>query len=219
MINTSGGITGGDKFTFGASAGEGSALSLTTQAAERVYRAQPDERATVTNRLCVKAQARINWLPQETILFEACALERQMHVELEAGASLLLVEPLVFGRVAMGETLRDADFKDRISILRQGQPFFLDAMTLRGDLTERLSAKFIGDAAGAMALIVYIAEDAEAKLAPLRALLPETAGASLIGSDLLVARVLAADSFELRKSLVPATEHLSNEAPPRSWMM
>ncbi len=218
MINTAGGITGGDKFAFSACAGEGSAISLTTQAAERVYKAQPNECATVTNRLHVKARAQINWLPQETILFEACALERQMHVELEEGASLLLVEPLVIGRAAMGETLRSAYFKDKISIRRQGKPLFLDAMTLQGDVTGHLAAPNVAANAGAFALIVYVGGDAEARLASVRARLPETAGASLVAKDLLVARVLAADSFELRQSLIPIIEHLTNGALPRSWM-
>ena len=218
MINTAGGLTGGDKFTLTASAGENTHLSLTTQAAERVYQAQPEQVATVNNRLFVSAGARLDWLPQETILFEASALKRRMHVELDGGASLLLVEPLVFGRAAMGEILANAHFSDQIDIRRQGQPVFLDAMTLRGDVTGHLAAPQIAANAGAMALIVYIDTDSEAKLVPLRALLPETAGASLIAPDLLVARILAIDSFELRQSLVPALRLLSNDALPRSWM-
>lgn len=218
MINTAGGITGGDQFTLTASAGENTRLSLTTQAAERIYRAHPEQVATVNNRLSVSAGARLDWLPQETILFETSALKRRMQVELNESASLLLVEPLVFGRTAMGETLASAYFSDRIDIRRQGQPVFLDAMTLRGDVTGHLAAPQIAANAGAMALIVYIDTDAEAKLAWLRALLPETAGASLIAPDLLVARILATDSFDMRQSLVPALRLLSNDTLPRSWI-
>jgi len=218
MINTAGGITGGDEFALTAKAGENTHLSLTTQAAERVYRAQPEQVATVTNRLFVSAGARFDWLPQETILFEASALNRRMQVELEAEAALLLVEPLVFGRAAMGETLKNAYFSDRIDIRRQGVPLFLDAMNMRGDVTAHLAAPQIAANAGAMALIVYIAPDAEARLTPLRALLPETAGASLITPDLLAVRILATDSFDLRQSLVPALRLLTNDTLPRSWM-
>lgn len=218
MINTAGGITGGDTFAFTASAGENTHLTLTTQATERVYRAQPELVAKINNRLFVSAGARLDWLPQETILFEASALKRRMHVELDEGASLLLVEPLVFGRAAMGETLVSAYFSDRIDIRRQGQPVFLDAMTLRGDVTGHLAGPQIAAGAGAMALIVYIAADAEAQLAVLRTLLPATAGASLIAPDLLVVRLLATDSFDLRQSLVPALRNLTNDALPRSWM-
>lgn len=218
MINTAGGITGGDEFSLTARAGENTQLSLTTQAAERVYQAQPEQVATINNRLFVGAGTRLDWLPQETILFEACALKRRMHVELDMGASLLLVEPLVFGRAAMGETLANAHFSDRIDIRRQGKPIFLDAMNLRGDVTGHLAAPQIAANAGAMALIVYIDTDAEAKLAPLRGLLPETAGTSLIAPDLLLTRIFATDSFALRQSLVPALRLLSNTPLPRSWM-
>ena len=218
VINTAGGITGGDTFAFSAVAGHDTALTLTTQAAERAYRAQPSERARVENRLQVHTGARLNWLPQETILFEACAVDRTMHVELEDGASVLLVEPLVFGRAAMGETLRAASFKDRIEVRRHGKPLFLDAMTLNGDVTSQLDNAGVAAGAGALALLVYIADDAETHLEKLREMLPETAGASLIGKDVLVARFLAQDSFELRQSLIPIIEHLTNDAPPRSWM-
>ncbi len=218
LINTAGGITGGDIFTVSATAGEDAALSITTQAAERVYQSQPGEMARVTNRLAVRKGARIHWLPQETILFEKCALRRKMHVDLDAGASLLLAEPLVFGRAAMGETLRHVRFDDRIDIRRAGRPLFLDAMTLQGDVTGHLALPHIAANAGAMALIVYVAADAGARLGPLRALLPQTGGASLIGDDMIVARILAEDSFELRKSLVPALVHLSYNDLPRSWM-
>lgn len=218
MINTAGGITGGDEFALTANADENTHLSLTTQAAERVYRAQPDQVALVNNRLFVGSGARLDWLPQETILFEASALKRRMQVELNEGASLLLVEPLVFGRAAMGETLEHIHFSDQIDIRRQGVPMFLDAVKLHGNVAGHLAAPQIAANAGAMALIVYIDTDAEAKLAQMRALLPETAGVSLIGADLLVTRILASDSFELRQSLVPALRLLSNDTLPRSWM-
>jgi urease accessory protein len=218
LVNTAGGITGGDRFSLHASAGESATLGLTTQAAERAYRAQPDETATVRNHLHAKQGARIAWLPQETILFEGCALHRQMRVDLDDGAELLLVEPLAFGRVAMGETLRQVRFRDRIEIRRRGVPLFLDAMTIHGDLTGHLAAPHVAGQAGAMALIVYVGAGAEGLLKPLRALMPATGGASLIGADMLVARLLAADAFALRETLVPALERLSHDDLPRSWM-
>ena len=70
LVNTAGGITGGDRFALSATAGPGTQLTLTTQAAERAYGAQPDETGRVTNRLRVSEGAQLNWLPQETILFE-----------------------------------------------------------------------------------------------------------------------------------------------------
>ncbi len=218
VINTAGGVTGGDDFALKACAEEDAFLTLTTQAAERAYRAQPGQVANIRNRLMVKQGATLHWLPQETILYEACALRRRLSVDLDEGASLLLVEPLVFGRAAMGEVLRKINFKDRIEIRRRGRPLYLDAITLQGDVTAHLASANIAAGAGALATVVYVAPDAEVHLPKLRALLPNSAGASLLGPDLLVARILAPDSFELRRSLMPILRQLSADALPRSWI-
>lgn len=218
VINTAGGVTGGDDFALNACAEEDAFLTLTTQAAERAYRAQPDQVAEIRNRLMVRRGATLHWLPQETILYEACALQRRLSIDLDEGASLLLVEPLVFGRAAMGEELRAINFKDRIEVRREGRPLYLDAISLQGDVTAHLASANIASGAGALATVVYVAPDAEAHLPRLRALLPASGGASLIGADLLVARILAPDSFELRRSLIPILRQLSADALPRSWM-
>jgi len=218
VINTAGGVTGGDDLALTAQAEVGAFLSLTTQAAERAYRAQPGQVAKIANRLRIKAGARLHWLPQETILFDGCALRRRLSVDLDADASLLLVEPLVFGRAAMGEVLTQVDFRDRIEVRRDGRPIYFDALALRGDAAAHLAAPQVAGGAGALANLVYVAPDAEAHLAPLRALLPRTGGASLLAPDILVARILATDSFDLRHSLVPILRQLSAGALPRSWM-
>lgn len=218
VINTAGGVTGGDDFTLNACAEKDAFLTLTTQAAERAYCAQPDQVAEIRNRLMVSRGATLHWLPQETILYEACALQRQLAIDLDEGASLLLVEPLVFGRAAMGEVLRAINFKDRIEVRREGRPLYLDAISLQGDVTAHLASANTAGGAGALATVVYVAPDAEAHLPKLRALLPASGGASLIGADLLVARILAPDSFELRRSLIPILRQLSADALPRSWM-
>nr|WP_138936453.1 urease accessory protein UreD [Roseovarius arcticus] len=218
VINTAGGVTGGDDFALKACAEEDAFLTLTTQAAERAYRAQPGQVANIRNRVIVKRGATLHWLPQETILYEACALRRRLSVDLDEGASLLLVEPLVFGRAAMGEVLRKINFNDRIEVRRRGRPLYLDAITLQGDVTAHLASVNIAAGAGALATVVYVSPDAEAHVPRLRALLPTSAGLSLLGADLLVARILAPDSFELRRSLMPILRQLSADALPRSWM-
>jgi len=219
VINTAGGITGGDRFEVSGKAAPGTALTITTQAAERAYRAQPGETGHLSTTLHVGHDARLHWLPQETILFNGCALNRQLRVDLAPDASLLLAEPLILGRAAMGEVVTDAQFRDCIDIRREGQPLFLDRTVLTGDIAAHLARPHVANGASAMALIVYIAADAAARLDRLRAILPETAGASLIGADLLVARCLAPDGYALRQSLVPALTYLSNADLPKCWML
>lgn len=205
-------------FRLSVQARPGTTLTMTTQAAERAYRAQPGETGRVETRLSVADTARLNWLPQETILFDGAALSRTLCVDLAPGARALIAEPLVFGRAAMGETLGQASFRDRIRLTRNGRPIFVDATDLGGDITAHLARPFIADGAGAMALVVFAAPEAEAHLSPVRVLLPETAGASLIGDDLLVLRLLAADSHALRQTLIPILTRLRGAPLPRCWM-
>ena len=218
-VNTAGGVTGGDCFSIHAAAGRGSELTLSTQAAERAYRAQPKEVGQITNQLVIEQSARVNWLPQETILFEHSALNRSLHIQMKPKARLLLVEPLIFGRTACAETLNTLHFKDRIEVWRGCAPHFIDATHLRGDVQNHLTCRSIASGARAMALILYIAPDARAHLAAIRALLPASAGASLIHEDTLIMRALAVDGFELRRFLIPILNRLSGAPLPRAWMI
>ena len=219
LVNTAGGVTGGDQFELMAEVGANATLTLTTQAAERAYRAQSDEVARINTKLTVKEGARLNWLPQEMILFDRCALRRSLFIDLAKDASLLMVEPLVFGRAAMQERLIDIYFQDRISVTRCATPLYRDGMDLRGDVSQHLARPAIANGAGAMASMVYVAPEAAGHLATIRAMLPKAAGASMIAPDVLVMRLLAADSFELRKSLIPVLDHLTHNTLPLSWRL
>ncbi|MGR3311962.1 urease accessory protein UreD [Roseovarius indicus] len=219
LINTSGGVTGGDRFHVTAHIGADTHTTLTTQAAERAYRASPGETGHMRTRLTVADNATLHWLPQELILYNGCALDRRLEIDLAPTARLLMVEPVLFGRTAMGETLTDATFRDRISITRQGQPLYLDGVSLTGDLAARLARASSGKGAAAMVSLLYVAPDAEAHLAPLRALLPATGGASLLAPDMLTLRLVAPDGHALRTHLLPALDRLSGGALPTSWRL
>lgn len=215
-VNTAGGITGGDQFEATFEAPENTTLNVTTQAAERAY-AATNEIGRLTNTLRVGAGGMLNWLPQETILFEASRFHRDMQVELEDGARLLFVEPLVFGRTARGEDLRNVTFCDRVAINRAGTPLFHDAMRLSGDVTAHLQRTAHG--AQAFASVIYVAPDAEAHVNHVRSLLPRLGGASLLQPDVLHIRLLAQDSFVLRHSLIPILGLLNAGPLPRVWMI
>ncbi|MHA6345415.1 urease accessory protein UreD [Roseivivax sp. CAU 1761] len=219
LVNTAGGITGGDRFALEAEAGAGTALTLTTQACERAYRALPGEIGQVRTRLRAGAGARLDWVPQETILFRGAALDRRLEVDLDPTARLLFCEPVIFGRAAMGERLDAGRFRDRVEIRRGGRPIYLDGLALEGDIAGRLACPATAGGAGAMAALVFAAPEAEAHLAAVRALLPATGGASLLAPDLLVLRLLAADGHLLRRSLMPILARLSGNPLPRPWMI
>lgn len=219
LVNTAGGITGGDQFEILAEVGTGATLTITTQAAERAYRAQSNELGRIYTKLTVGSGARLNWLPQEMILFDKSALRRSLTIDVAKGACLLLVEPLVFGRAAMQERLTDIHFQDRILVKRGDQPIYRDGMDLHGNASQHLARPAIANGAGAMASLVFVAPEAAGELDAVRAMLPKTAGASMIAQDVLVMRLLSPDSFEMRKSLIPVLDHLTRNTLPTSWRL
>lgn len=218
-INTAGGVTGGDRFSITLEAHESAQLTLTTQAAERIYRAPAGDAGQITNHLSIAKGAQLFWLPQETILFEGCHLQRKLDVELDPSATALILEPLVFGREASGETLRSCLFRDQVSVTCQGQPIYLDRIQMNGDLAAKLARSGIAGGARAMASIVFIGADAHRMLVPCRELLPETAGASLLANNTLVVRMLAADSYALRTALLPILTLFTNDTVPKNWRL
>jgi len=219
LINTAGGVTGGDTFETETIAQSGTRLTMTTQAAERAYRAQPGETGTICNRISIGTGAAVNWLPQETILFQGCSIRRSLMIEMAQDATLLMVEPLVFGRKTMGETLTNAHFDDKIEIYRNGKPAYIDAIKLRGDISAQLGAAHVGAGAGAMYSLVFVAKSAGASLSTLRGMIGDTGGASMIDEDVLVLRLLAPDSYLLRKTLIPILNLLTKDTLPRCWMI
>ncbi|MEM9966743.1 MAG: urease accessory protein UreD [Pseudomonadota bacterium] len=218
LINTSGGLTSGDQFEFSAIAGTASCLTLSTQAAERAYRAT-DGPAKVTNKLSVAAGATLNWLPQELIVFDGCNIERSLEIDLSEDARLLLVEPVIFGRTAMGESVHEGRFQDRIAIHLNNQLIFIDAVKLIGPIAKMLRRRALAGSGLAMAGLVYVGADAEAHLHMVRNWLPQTAGATLIRQNMMVCRLLASDGYELRRVLIPLLNWLSGNRVPRTWRL
>ncbi|MCV3274312.1 urease accessory protein UreD [Roseobacter sinensis] len=219
LVNTAGGVTGGDRFDISARAGAGSRLTLTTQAAERAYRAQPHQVGRIRTRLSVDEDAELLWLPQETILYDGSALSRRLDVDLADTARFLMVEPVLFGRRAMGEGLHDASFRDRIDIRRQGVPIYRDGVLLKGDVEATLDRPAIGGGARAMANLILVSPEAEGARGSVRALIGETGGASLLQPGVLAMRLLACDGFELRQRLVPVLDRLTHNTLPTSWRL
>lgn len=215
LINTAGGLTGGDRVDWEVTAAPGARLVLTTQACERVYRSLGDD-AVVRTRLALGAGAHLDWLPQETILFEASRLDRGLEVDLADGASLFALEAILLGREAMGETARSARLTDNWRIRRNGRLVHAEATRLGGDALEREGLSLL-DGAAAFATLLYIGADAERKLEAVRGMLAGNLGASLVGERLVV-RTLAPSGLALRRAITPIIAHLSGAGSlPRLW--
>jgi len=217
LMNTAGGLTGGDHVRWSAMAGAGAKLVLTTPACERVYRSLGSD-AVVENRLAAAPGAHIDWLPQETILFEQSRLDRRLDVDLAEGATLTAVEAVLLGREAMGEAARHATLRDTWRIRRKGRLLHAEATTLSGADRERDGVSLLAGAL-AFATVLHIAPDAARRLDAVRALLPPTGGASVVGERLTV-RLLAANGLALRRSLSPIIALLSSAGSvPRLWTL
>ena len=215
LINTGGGLAGGDAFGFDIACGAGAALTVTSQAAERVYRTLGPA-AKITVSLKADAGAELLWLPQETILYDGSSLSRSFAVALAPGARFLAVEAVVFGRMESGETIQSVRLQDRWRITRDGALVHGDDVRIDGSLP---TGKAALNGARAMASIIHVAEDAEGSLERVRAALGKNGGASAWNGK-LVARVLAQDGFHLRKALIPALNALAGSSGlPKIWTL
>jgi urease accessory protein len=217
LINTAGGVTDGDRLSWQAEAGPGARLTLSTQACEKVYRARGAGRAEIVTALVAGEGARLDWLPQETILFDAGALSRRLQADLAAGAELLAAEAVILGRTAMDETVRRGLLRDRWRVRREGRLVFADDLNLESDLAGIGAQAPLLAGARAFASLLLVADGAERFLPVMRAALGPRGGASAFDGKLF-ARVVAADGFALRQALLPALEALRDGAPlPRVW--
>ena len=209
LINTAGGLTGGDRFDWAVDVGAHGRTVITTQACEKVYRAA-EGCADMTVDIAVGPGAALAWLPQETILFDRSALSRRLDIKLAPDAALLLVEPVIFGRQAMGESVRDVHFSDRWRIHRGGRLLHAEDFRIEGDAQALLAKPSVtgGDIAFATLLLVH--PDAGDLVEPLRRLIGPSGGVSAIRSragDRLVLRVVAPSGLALRRALIPAIDH------------
>ena len=219
IINTAGGITGGDSFSTTFTVGEFARKSITTQAAERVYRSHDESNSSMYNRLYARPNSQLYWLPQETILFEGSRLCRRLEVEVGQNSKFLMVEPLVFGREASGENLNSCSIDDSVSITYEGKPIYYDRIKLNGDLTSTLNRSAVANGARAMANIVLVDPLAKSTLEDVRTLLCPSAGASLLSDNVLVIRVICTDSFLMRTTLLPILLYLTQDAVPKNWRL
>ncbi|MBK8209642.1 MAG: urease accessory protein UreD [Rhodospirillales bacterium] len=202
LLTTSGGLVGGDRLDVRVAAKEGAAILVTPQAAEKVYRSLgPDCRIDV--RLAADADSWLEWLPQETILFDGAHLDRSTVIDTARGARVLAGEMLVFGRRARGETLRRGRLREAWQVRRDGRLLWADTLKADGDLHALLAAPACLAGAAAAATAIYLGEGSDAALALARDLTATgdagemAAAASLVGG-LLVVRWLAKDARLMR---------------------
>nr|WP_236687831.1 urease accessory protein UreD [Jannaschia aquimarina] len=211
FLNTSGGVTGGDILAYECKIGADARVTASTQTAERTYRAASGE-GRIDVRLTVGAGARLDWLPQETILFEGSATRRDTVVDLAEDATVLLVESAILGRAAMGERTQAATLSDRRTIRRAGRLIHEEHFHLDPEALAHPHALAGAQAVASLILIGPGAEDAHSRLRDL----PDFAAASAWDGRLVV-RMAHATAAPLRRALIGAIVALRGAPMPRVW--
>jgi urease accessory protein len=213
LINVGGGLAGGDAFEFDIACDANATLTITTQSAERVYRSLGPP-AVLNSKITVAENAQAYWLPNETILYDGACLRRSYEVTLSPGSKFLAVEPIVFGRAAMGEVIHALNLKDSWRIHRAGMLLHAEELILGPELPKSKSTLA---GAHAIATVIYMADDAEQRIDAVRALLDDNSAASAWNGK-LIARLHAADGFSLRKALIPVMNVLAGAISlPKTW--
>ena len=215
LVNTAGGIAGGDRFDIAVTVGAGARLLAGGAAAEKVYRSHGPE-AEIALRLDVGAGASLRWLPQETILFDRVGLSRSIEVVIAENAALVLAEGVVFGRTAMQETVTRGCLRDRWRVRIGGQLVFAETLSLDGDVAGQLAAPAVGNGAAAIATVLIV-PPGEAMVEAMRQ--GDFAGEVGISAwnGIALARLCARDGAALRHDLIQLFARIDRGPLPRLW--
>jgi urease accessory protein len=199
LITTSGGLAGGDRISLSIGAERDAVAVVTTQAAEKVYRSAGED-TQVGLKLAVGGGSYLEWVPQETILFDGARFARRIAIDVADSGRLLAAETIVLGRIARGERFGHGLLHDAWTVRRDGRLAWADALRLDADISAVLAQPAGFDGAVAQATVLAVGRGADALLQPARDLLGDSAsrsGATCIGG-MLVARFLGNDAQALR---------------------
>ena len=219
FLNTAGGVTGGDVLDYSVTLDGGAAVA-TTQTAERAYRSAGGT-ARMRTQITLGPGATLHWLPQELILFDGAALDRALEIDMARDATLILLETLVLGRAAMGETVRHLHLRDRRMVRRAGRPVLIEAIRLDDAELARVGVAGL-HAARAVASLSLIAADAGDRLEALRETLPKDGAVRAAASSWegrLTVRFAARDAWPLRQAVARAVAALTRLPLPRVWQI
>jgi urease accessory protein len=224
FVNTCGGIAGGDRLEYGVTALADASIAVTSQAAEKVYRAL-NEPARIATKLKACEAAKLAWLPQETILFNRARLSRETEIELVSGAELLALESLVLGRAAHGEEVIGGHINDSWRVRRDGRLIWADSFRAQDETFPHLRRKALLSNCKAIGTIIHFGPDLDRRLEFVRDIASSLdchCAATSVGG-LIVVRVGAEMAFDLKLALCSFLQQFNAEfgpgpfAVPKMW--
>jgi len=215
LINTAGGIAGGDRLECGVTALADASIAVTSQAAEKVYRAL-DEPARITTKLKACEGAKLAWLPQETIVFNCARLSRETEIEFSSGAQLLALEWLVLGRAAHGEEMVGGHITETWRVKKDGRLIWADSFRATDEMFSHLHRNALLSNCKAVGTLIYFGPALDARLEFVRDIAPSLechCAATSVGG-LIVVRFAAEVSSDLRLALRSFLQQFSRELEP-----
>jgi urease accessory protein len=212
LINTAGGIAGGDRLQFCVTARPNASIAVTSQAAEKIYRAL-DEPARIATLLKAREAAKLAWLPQETIVFNGGRFSRETEIDVSSGAELLALEWLVLGRAALGEEVAGGHISDSWRIKRDGRLIWADSFRATDGTFPHLHRNALLSNCKAVATLLYFGPHPDARLEFLRDIVASLechCAATSVGG-LIIARFAAKAPSDLRRALQTMLQQFSRE--------
>jgi urease accessory protein len=215
LVNTAGGIAGGDRLESSVTVLANASIAITSQAADKIYRAL-NEPARIATKLKASEGAKLAWLPQETIVFNRARISRETEIEFSSGAEVLALEWLVLGRTAQGEKMAGGHITDSWRVMKDGRLIWADSFRVTDEMFHHLHRKALLSDCIAFATLIYFGPDLETRLELLRniasSIVCHCAPTSVSG--LIIVRFAAKDSFDLRIALRNFLQQFSEELGP-----
>ncbi len=222
IVHPPGGIAGGDRLEIKVASRASSHGLITTPSAAKWYGTDGDNPAS--QRLDVDLDGALEWLPQETIVFDRARVESEINIRASATGAMIGWDHLIFGRKASGESFDTGCFRQSLNMEVEGQVVWQDRLVLQGG--DALFASPIGlrghhAFATVWAVLPASATWTESVVEPLR----EAAGGiawTVLHPRLMVGRVLA-DPARLKSHLHSAWHYLRPSVfgrpavAPRLW--
>ncbi|NCJ05549.1 urease accessory protein UreD [Synechococcales cyanobacterium C] len=131
LLHTAGGMVGGDRLSIDVNLAPESKALLTSAAAAKIYGSIGTE-ASQNIQIHLGANARLEWLPQETIVFNQAQFRQTLRVTLDPGAQWLGWDIVRLGRSARGEEFQSGNWRSHTEIWQGNRPLWIDRQRLSG---------------------------------------------------------------------------------------
>lgn len=223
VVHPPGGIVGGDALAIDLHGGASTHIQLTTPGAAKWYRTT-GATARATTAIRAAEDCIVEWLPQESIVFDGARASMTTRVALARGAVFAGWDIVSLGRTAAGERFTSGRLHQTWELTREDRLVWCERAVLDGGSRALRSGAILGSAPvfGTMIVTGHAMSDAlraacrdvvatEGKCAVTR--MPEVCVARYCGASPIAARTYFATLWRLLRPAMIGREFV----PPRIW--